>query len=208
MDTTNQYSLIKPYYGVLVALTAWFSVILQWILSTGSLGNFLSFFTIQCNLLVAIGLTCSVFLPRTKAGLFFSGTSVQTATVLYIFIVALVYNTVLRGLIALEGWGYTVDNMLHVLVPILYIVYWAFFTPKNRLHWKDGLMWIIFPTVYLIYSMIRGALVHWYPYPFLDAGKYGYGTVSVNVIVMITVFFGAGIVLIWINRMITKNQLS
>jgi hypothetical protein len=208
METTHQSSPIKIGYGLVVALTAWFSVILQLILSTGPIGNFLSFFTIQCNLLVAIVLTFSILFPKTKTGKYFSGTSVQTATALYIFIVALVYNTVLRGLIKLEGWGYFVDNMLHVLVPILFVIYWAFFTPKNRLEWKEGLIWAIFPTVYLIYSLIRGAIVHWYPYPFLDVDKYGYGAVSINVILMIAAFFGAGIILIWINRTITKKHLS
>jgi len=36
--------------------------------------------------------------------------SVLTAIALYIFIVALVYNTVLRGLFPLDGWNFFVDT--------------------------------------------------------------------------------------------------
>ena len=206
MKTTHHSSILQNCYGIFVAIAAWFSVLLQYTLATATFGNFISFFTIQCNTLVAIALTCSILLPRTTAGRFFSGTSVQTAIALYIFIVGLVYNTVLRGLIALEGWGYFVDNMLHVVIPVLFVVYWAAFTPKNRLEWKDGIKWVIFPTLYLIYSMIRGAIIHWYPYPFLNADTVGYTAVSINVLVMISAFFGAGIILIVVNRAMTKNQ--
>lgn len=205
MESTIHSSSMKTSFGLFVAATAWFSVIFQLIIATVPFGNFISFFTIECNLLVATALTWSILLPHTSIGKFFSGTSVQTAIALYIFIVALVYNTVLRGLFDLKGWGYFLDNMLHVVVPLLFVLYWAFFTPKKRLEWKDGLYWVIFPTFYLIYSMIRGAIIHWYPYPFLDADTYGYETVSVNVLVMIAAFLSAGIVLIWINRMTSSK---
>ena len=96
-------------------------------LGTGSAINFFSFFTIQCNLLVALSLTFTSLSPQSKPGIFFTRLSVQSAIALYIFIVALVYNLILRGMFDLTGWHWFVDNMLHVIVPVLYILYWFYF---------------------------------------------------------------------------------
>lgn len=192
-------------FAALLAIVAWASLLLQFYLKTGSAVNFFSFFTVQCNMLVAITATCAAFLNNTAIGKFFSSLSVQTAIALYIFIVALVYNTVLRGLVALTGWGLFVDTMLHVVIPILYLFYWGFMRTKGNLEYRNGAYWLLFPFVYLVYSMIRGAIVGWYPYPFLNADKNGYTKVSINIAVMIAVFLVAGLVLIAITRSLKKG---
>ena len=205
MDKVTSPTPAKKIYEAISALIVWFALIAQFDLGTGTVINFFSFFTILCNFLIAISLTCSLLMPFSRPGLFFSRLPVQSAIALYIFIVGLVYNTVLRGIVVLSGWGWIVDNLLHVIVPILYIIYWLFFKSKGKLLWKDGIYWIYFPSVYLIYSMVRGAIVHWYPYPFLNADRFGYPTVFLNIIGMISVFFIAGIILIAITRFYKKE---
>jgi hypothetical protein len=186
--------------AAIIALLAWSSLILQFYLKTGSAVNFFSFFTVECNLLVAVTLSFSFVMGGTAAARFFTSSAVRAGIAVYIFIVALVYNTVLRGLVSLESWGLLADTMLHVVIPILYLLFCIFFIPGKTLHWKDGLYWIIFPLCYLIYSLARGAATHWYPYPFLNADVHGYGKVFINVGVMILVFFATGLGCIFINR--------
>jgi len=193
------------FFASAVAFFTWFAVIFQLYLTEGSIFNFLSYFTILSNLLVAVSLTFNIFLPNTKIGTFFSGISVQTSITLYIFIVALVYNFILRGIWIVTGWQLVVDNMLHVLNPILYIFYWLLMTSKRKLKWIDSLYWMIFPTVYLIYSLIRGSLLNWYPYPFLSAYELGYSIVFINVFAMIVVFFLAALLLIFVNNKIVEK---
>lgn len=205
MNTSTQTNTPKIIFGTIVAFLAWFSIIFQFYLTTGSIANLFSYFTILCNLLVALSLSFSIFFPKTKTGIYFSSISVQTAITLYIFIVALVYNSVLRGLLLLEGWQILVDNMLHVVIPILYLLYWFFFVPKAYLNWKNGMYWTLFPFLYLIYSLIRGAIVQWYPYPFLNAAKYGYEQVIFNVGIMLLVFFSAGAILIVVNNKVIRK---
>jgi len=205
MKNPIQTNIPKIIFGTIVAFLSWFSILFQLYLTTGSIANLFSYFTILCNLLVASSVTFSIFLPKTQVGIYFSSVSVQTAIALYIFIVALVYNSVLRGLLILEGWQIVVDNMLHVVIPILYLLYWFFFVPKTYLNWKNGMYWILFPLIYLIYSLIRGAIVQWYPYPFLNAAKYGYNQVIFNIGIMILVFFSAGAILIAANNKIIKK---
>lgn len=194
-----------------VAIIAWTALILQFYLilqTTGITGfstlktvtNFFSYFTILSNLLVAVCLTTSLLSPTSGAGSFFLKVSVQTAIAVYIFIVGLVYNTVLRGITNPTGLDWIVDNLLHVVVPVLYVLYWLIFTPKKILQWKNLAPWLIFPAVYLVYSLLRGPTVDWYPYPFLHAGKLGYGQVAINSVFVLLAFLLVGLGAIAWNR--------
>lgn len=196
----------RTLFVLIVTFFAWFAIILQLCLTEGSVINFFSFFTILSNSLIAVSLTFNLILSKTKMGLFFSGISVQTAIALYIIVVGLVYNLVLRGIVVQTGWHLIVNNILHVLNPILYILYWTFFSPKDKLNWKNGIYWTIFPVIYLVYSLIRGAILNWYPYPFLNAGNIGYEKVFINITAMIVLFFVAGLLLIVINNKWRINQ--
>jgi len=190
----------KKIFMIVTAVIAWFAILLQFYLKTGSAANFFSFFTVECNLLIAISLTILLIASSSPIGKFFSTVSVQSAIALYIFIVSLVYNTVLRGLVPLSGWGSIVDNLLHVLVPILYIIYWIVFVQKGNLHWKNVIGWSLFPLLYLVYSLVRGSIVHWYPYPFLNADVLGYEKVSINSLGVLAVFVAGAFGMIALNR--------
>lgn len=205
MTSTTPTPSNSKRFAITLAVLTWASIAIQFYLGTGSAINFFSFFTIQCNLLIAISLTIATASPDSRPGRFFSSLSVQSAIALYIFIVGLVYNLVLRGMFDLTGWHWIVDNMLHVVIPVLYIFYWLYFRSAGTLHWRDSLYWIVFPFLYLAYSLYRGSIVQWYPYPFLHAANLGYPTVLTNIGMIIVVFLVAGAGLIYITRR-TKNE--
>lgn len=206
MSNNLKHSKAKLIFGGSLALFGWFCIIFQFCIATETFANVISYFTILCNLLITVSLTLSLFFPETKPGIFFSRLTVQTAIALYIFIVFIVYNTVLRGLLVLSGWSLFLDNMLHVVIPILYLFYWSIFLEKKKMQWKSGWYWMIFPSLYLIYSLIRGAAISWYPYPFLNAHKFGYEKVFSNILLMMLVFFISGFVLIFINNKLEKRS--
>lgn len=195
----------KTIFASALAIFTWFCVILQFYISPDNFITVISYFTILCNSLIALSLTFSTFFSKSKLGIFFSSLCVKTAIALYIFIVFIVYNTVLRGIWKPTGWQLFLDNMLHVAIPILYILYWLFFATKGKLNWKNGFYWLLFPLVYLIYSLIRGSVVLWYPYPFLNASKLGYGQVSLNILIMLLIFLASGSALIAINNKFEKK---
>lgn len=201
----------KVVAGLLAGIT-WFALILQLALMLNpavpagfstfkSVINFFSYFTILSNLLVAVCLTAIVITPFSQAGRFFSKASVQSAITVYIFIVGLVYNLVLRSLWKPTGWQLVADNLLHVAVPLLFTLYWFFFIPSRSLQWKQLLPWLLFPALYLVYSLLRGEYVNWYPYPFLHAGDLGYGKVAINALAVLIAFVVVGAGVISINRM-------
>ena len=165
MSTTAKSLNSQRFFGIALALMTWFAIILQLLITTESYTNFFSYFTILSNILVAVGLSCAIFIPHTKLGNYCASISVQSAIALYIFIVGLVYNLVLRGIWEPKGWQLLADNLLHVAVPLLYVLYWLVFIPKGTLTWKDGIVWAYFPLVYLIYSLIRGQFDGLVPLP-------------------------------------------
>jgi hypothetical protein len=198
---------VKNVFTLLLAVVAWFGLGSQLYLSlqtpatTGytvlkTITNFFSYFTVQSNILVALILTASLL----RSGSILSTSTFQSAVAVYIFIVGLVYNLVLRGIWEPQGLQLITDNILHVVVPLLFVVWWAIFTPGKILQWNDLLPWLIYPAFYLIYSLIRGLMVNWYPYPFLDADKNGYARVAINSIFVLLAFLAVGFGLIAVNR--------
>jgi hypothetical protein len=87
----------------------------------------------------------------------------------------------------------------------LYVLFWGSFTPKGKLQWNNIFPWLIFPAIYLIYSLIRGSIVGWYPYPFVDATKLGYGKVALNSSLVLAAFVIVGMGLIAVNRIGKKE---
>ncbi len=205
MPVTTKLSTTQKIFATIVAATAWTGVLMQLYLTTISITDFFSYFTILCNTLIVVCLCYSLLAPTSRPGAFFSRVSVQTAVALYILIVGIVYNTTLRGLVELMGWEKLSDNIVHVAVPVLYVLYWFVFVRRGVLQWKDTVNWIYFPVVYLIYSLIRGAAVGWYPYPFLNATRLGYGKVLLNIGIVLAVFLIAGTILVVINRSLKRN---
>lgn len=191
------------------ALAGWFAVILQLYLmlenktasATETVIRFFSFFTILTNTLLAVYFTVLLIQPHSRPGKWFAKNTTATALAVYITIVGLVYNAVLRFLWAPTGWQKLVDEMLHTIIPIYFIVYWFLIVPKGGLKWKSIWAWMIFPLLYLIYSLVRGAVVGWYPYPFLDAGKLGYGQVLFNSLMVFIAFLAVSLLMVWVAKL-------
>jgi hypothetical protein len=117
-----------------------------------------------------------------------SRASVQTAMAVYITIVVLIYNLFLRHLWHPTGLFRVADELLHVFVPALYIIYWVSWTAKEDLKWRQIPSWLLFPFLYFIYILIRGTITGRYPYPFMDVSKFGYIQILLNHVVLLLVF--------------------
>jgi hypothetical protein len=60
------------------------------------------------------------------------------------------------------------------------LVDWLLFPPKFKFSLQHTILWLAFPLVYLAYALIRGSIVNWYPYPFLDPPQVGWASVIVT----------------------------
>ncbi len=183
----------------------WLALILQ-IIDAKNLGNTFSYFTIISNVLVAVSLTVGQLFSKSRIARFFSSISVQSAITLYIIIVALIYNFVIRKTWIQSFPNLYYNNIFHVITPILYVVRWAVFIPKGDLKWGESLKWLIFPFLYLFYSLIRGNIVHWYPYGFVDLRVITTSELIRNVILVLFLFMLIGFGLVFVDNRIAKRR--
>jgi hypothetical protein len=77
----------------------------------------------------------------------------------------------------LFGWSIVADRMLHLVVPILAVIGWLLFGPRGRATTRDLVPFLVVPVGWLIYTLVRGPIVDWYPYPFIDVDQHGYAQV-------------------------------
>lgn len=130
--------------------------------------NFFSFFTIESNILAVLAfLVSSYFVFRGKVSRnldMFRG-----ATTAYMVITGIVYVLLLAGLEeTLQTPIPWVNFVLHYAFPVIALADWFIDRPTFTITLKQGLVWLIFPIAYAAYSLIRGAIIGWYPYPFLN----------------------------------------
>lgn len=204
----------KNYLIIACSLACWTTIIGQFILIiqnrvvpiAETIARFFTFFTILTNILVAITFTVIWLQPKNRLT-FFLKPNTQTAIAVYIFVVGFVYNTILRFIWQPQGIQCLVDEMLHLIIPIVYIFYWYFKVEKSAVIWKNILGWLIYPIIYLIIIMIRGNYANYYPYPFVNVLELGIVKVAINA-VSLTIFFGiVSLVFVGIAKYKSNNKI-
>lgn len=162
--------------------------------------RYFSFFTILTNLLVAV--CCTTLMSDSNSGLkkFFSKQTTLTATAVYISIVGAVYNLILRFLWQPQGLQLIIDELLHSVIPVLFVLFWLFFTAKGNIHWRKLLVWLIYPLAYLLIVLLRGASSSFYPYPLVDVAELGYKKVFINSAGMLLAFLAVSVIFILLDR--------
>ena len=89
-----------------------------------------------------------------------------------------------------------VDELLHSVIPVLFILFWVIFTPTEGLKYKQAFSWLIYPVVYMLYAVIHGAITKFYPYMFVDVTRHGYGKVLTNASLILFAIFALSLILI------------
>ncbi len=203
---------MRNAYAAIAAFVGWGALGLQLsliVIADGEISvvdeaiNFLSYFTILANIMAAITLTVAALGAGGSRVLgFFTLPTVQTGIAVYVTVTGLAYLIVLRTIWDPEGWAFVADAILHYVMPLLYIGFWLLFVTKGTLRFGDIVGFLGFPVLYVAYSLVRGPIIHWYPYPFLDVGDAGFGHVAINVAAMGAAFALVGLVYIGIDRVL------
>ena len=204
-------SLQRPY-AALTALLGLFALVLQFYLMLSYAAEsgeaplrgvirFFSYFTVLTNTLAVFALAATAL----RAKNFLARPNTQTAIAVYIVIVCVIYTLLLRNLWNPNGAQLLADYLLHYAMPGLYVIYWGLFVPKDSLRFRDAVSWLIYPAVYVVYMLGRGALIGQYPYPFLDAGSIGYMHIALNVVGLGALFLGLGIAAIWLGHRLSRK---
>jgi hypothetical protein len=190
------------WWHLLTAVTATFALVLQFVLvwqghsvleetDPPALGErmvrFFGYFTILSNALIAC-ITWTLALGRDRDSTWWR--LLRLDGLIGITVTFVVVQLLLKGLVELHGADLLADTLLHVVVPVLAVIGWLVFGPRERVRRSDLLPALVFPVLWLVYTLIRGEIVDWYPYPFLDAGERGYGSVAVTCLGIAVLFVG------------------
>jgi hypothetical protein len=138
--------------------------------------------------------------PASAAGRFFSRSDVTAGVATSIVFVSLAYHFLLRNTWNPQGLQLVADVLLHYVIPALYLIYWLFNFPKGALRWIHPLFWGLYPTVYLIYVLIRGIIIGSYPYGFIDPIAIGYQRTMINAVGLLLAFIVLGLILVALGR--------
>lgn len=202
-------SLFRPLAAML-ALLAWSTLLLQYLLlmrlALHDVGpwlgtvRFFSYFTILSNLLVALTTTVAWFGSPSMIGRALASARMRGGVALCIGITGAVYCLLLASTWAPQGLQWWVDASLHYAVPLLYVVWWIVCVPHGQLAWSDALRWLVFPVAYLAWTLLRGAWLHEYPYPFIDVGALGAAVATRNAFGIGALFLLLGLLLVGFDR--------
>jgi len=139
--------------------------------------NALAFFTVQSNLIVGgTTLALAMDLGRTSTvfGVF------RMIGLVAITVTGIVYHVALGSVLDLDGVHQLGNQLVHTVVPLLAVVGWLLFGPRGLTSGRVARLSIVFPVLWLAFTLVRGSVVHWYPYPFIDVSRIGYPKALLN----------------------------
>ncbi len=196
---TKKYFLI--IFRIALASLALAGIVTQLcitVINQHSVTNFFSYFTILSNIIASIVFIVSaVRLAKGYVPNKFDDT-VRGASIVYMTFVGVVFSILLRDadLGDLVPW---INTVHHYIMPVAVIVDWVLQPPKAKINAHAAFIWLLFPTVYVLYSLIRGAITGFYAYPFFDPNvQNGYSGVVIYGAGMLAAFVALSFGVRWI----------
>jgi hypothetical protein len=139
--------------------------------------NTFAFFTIQSNLIVG-GTTLLLALNPERSSMAFR--VFRLIGLVAITVTGVVYHVALAGVLDLDGVHQLGNQLVHTVVPVLAVVGWLMFGPRRLTSSGIARLSLLFPFLWLAFTLIRGSVIHWYPYPFIDVTRIGYAKALLN----------------------------
>lgn len=156
-------------------------------------GEYFSYFTVQSSLMnvVVLGIGGCLALRFKHDSVTYTG--FRMATVSYAIVTGVVYNLLLRGLPPTGFVGIPWPKEIeHVWIPLYIVIDWLFATGRARLAWRWVWVAIAYPIAWCAFTLVRGAITAWYPYPFINPLEPG-GWPSVGVYILAIAAFIIGL---------------
>lgn len=152
------------------------------------------FFTILTNALMTATM---LIIAATGRRLSFGWMSMVTVSMI---MVGLVYHALLAHLVSLAGLRFWVDQALHTILPALMLWFWLMETTRHEPRTGQPLTWLLWPTLYGVYAILRGMMTGRYPYPFLNIDRLGHAAVAMNMVWLVLAFLGLALLLYTLGK--------
>ncbi|PRY44843.1 Pr6Pr family membrane protein [Umezawaea tangerina] len=151
----------------------------------GRVLNIFCFFTVLSNVIVGVTsaqLAVDPDRPSTVFRVF------RLAGLVGIAVTGVVFHLALADLQELEGYAALADFLLHTASPLLCVVGWLLFGPHVDTGVRVVGLSLLYPLAWLVFTLVRGPISDFYPYPFLDVRVLGYPAVLLNCVVVAVLF--------------------
>ena len=209
---TAAMAIVGVTTGVILAATAGGG---EFGSATARAFNVFAYFTIQSNIIVGVTtLLLALRWPRGSqrrgnAGPAFGSTPFAVFRLdglVMITITAVVYHTMLASLFDLHGWELANTHIVHTVVPALAIIGWLLWGPRGLISWSTVRWSVAYPVLWLVFTLTRGAIAHWYPYPFMDVDEHGYLRVLLTLLAITVAFLALAAGALGLDRLLSRRK--
>ena len=97
------------------------------------------------------------------------------------------------------------EVLLHGVTPLLSLIFWLVFVPKEALSWTAAFLWLAWPLFYWSYALVRGAATEAYAYPFIDLNDHSTASVATIIVALVALYLAVALALIALNKLLGAN---
>ena len=173
--------------------------------------NFFSYFTVQSAMAAVVTLgIAGCFALLTPSDPPWLGV-LRTMVTAYLLVSGIVFGLIVAQASTRDyrvdvPWS---DTLLHFVVPALAVVAWvtdSVIAVNPPVPWSTVAWVLVFPSIWLVYTLLRGADLGWYPYFFLDEAQVG-GPVGVALYcaLVLVIFVTLTAALVAVNRALWRR---
>ena len=91
------------------------------------------------------------------------------------------------------------------VTPLVYLAWWLCAGRDGSARLSDIPVWLVYPLLYVIFALARGAVVGEYPYPFLDVAANGAASVALSSLIILAIFVVLGLLVVAADRALPRS---
>jgi len=139
--------------------------------------NELTLFTIESNLIAGVVAVLLAVRPDRYSAAF---RTLRLTGLVAIIVTGIIYHLVLAPVLDFGSVHHPGNLLVHTVVPLMAVAGWLVFGPRGRESWRVAWLSVLFPCCWLVFTLLRGAVIGWYPYLFIDVTRLGYARVALH----------------------------
>ena len=179
------------------------AIVGQWLVSSKldsyNPWNFFGYFTIQSNIIIAVAFAVTLVAAARRKRSDLGVSLFRGAATVYIATTGIVYNTLLTNVDVSANVQWS-NDILHKVIPAYAVLDWLLFSDRSKLLLRHVWWFLIYPAVWTIVVLVRGATDGWVPYPFLNPDL-GYGVVALYCLGVAVSIVLLGVLVIGMSRL-------
>ncbi|MEV6334720.1 Pr6Pr family membrane protein [Nocardia vinacea] len=101
-----------------------------------------------------------------------------------------------------------INDVLHRILPIVMVLDWILIPVTLSITRALIGGWLIYPVGYGAYTLIRGPIVDWYPYPFIDPREQGCVSLVIGLVILTGVFALLAVAVAALGALVDRRRES